>query len=55
MKYMVDDVGMLSLKIPGPCYKISSKSSSRLRDYVCTRHLEMTVFISTLVSSDIGD
>ena len=27
------------------CYKISAQSSSRLRDYVCTRHLTITILI----------
>jgi hypothetical protein len=48
---VTDDAGKLLKFFLWSYYKISSKSSSRLRDYVYTRHLAMTVLISTPVSS----
>jgi hypothetical protein len=51
VKYMVDDVGKLSLKFFDPSTRFIFSSSSRLGDNVCTHHLAMTIFISMLLLS----
>jgi len=42
-KSMADEIGKLSLKFFDPASSFIFSSSSRLGDYVCTRHLMMTV------------